>query len=1313
MNLRLKTALIVGTASVTMAFLLSFVVSDIWRSEFNQLERNHMNDKLSALDMSLHGQFDQLKALNYDWSAWDSMYDYASNKKSTFLDDVDGTSLVATRLDLMLVLNTDQQTLFSRINDRNNNYTELEPLKLQELLAQLPTSLTADQEKVQWVRVADHTLLVTVRPILKNNAQGSPRGMVVVGRWLETTVRKALSASGSGQLQVLEANALTGNFNSKNTASQNTVSQNETDNQDRHIQAIDEQTISASLQIRDENQQALNWLGLSSDRQIHAQGNRVLNLLNLILVGAAVLFTTLITVGLELGILRRIANFGREIRAIRDPRSPDRLRVGRNDELGLLAQTFNATLEVISQTQQVADESQRILKKMTRKYEAFMRDGHDLVFLVNRDGDLQFASPNVSEVFGQAGLDVQNNRAHIFSLVHPEDLHIAENGLIQVLSQDGVSMRFEIRAVPGAGSHNNSHNNANSSTERWFEIWANNLEKDPDLKGLLLNIREVTQRKLNEAALLESERRLRLHFERMPLAVFEWDTNLRVSSWNAAAEEMFGYSAEEAIGKVMFEALSTGSENVTVTEILSELLSARGSRAIQTNRRKDGGQIVCEWTNTAITDQYGEVVSVTSVARDITKSVQSETEILESREQFRELVGALDGVVWEAVYGQQIVFMSDRATELLGYEPKVWFEVPDFWERHVHPDDLAQAEHGIEAGVRTGGSFQSNYRFRTSDGRYLWMRDFVTVTHETDGTIRLRGVMLDFSDTKQNELKLEQSEARYELAMRGANDGIWDMDILSNQWYASKRCREIVGLNLDETSPVNKEIIAALIHPDDLERYHSAFYQHIKGETPNISIEFRVHNSEGLYRWVLTRGVGNRDSSGRVTRLAGSVTDLSERSAYYDPLTGLPGRRLLVDRLERTVATYQRDPERSFALLFMDLNRFKIINDSLGHAVGDALLIEVARRIDRSLRPGDIVARWGGDEFVLLLENSNAKDAKKVAMRLRLLIGEPFKLGELETFTAVSIGMVSARNSEATASDYLRSADTAMYSAKALGTGIEEYDLAMHSEALERMDLETALCRAIEHNELCVYYQPIVDAQAGRIKGFEALVRWKHPKRGLVPPGDFIPLAEETGLIVQIGEWVLEESCRQLRAWRNAGVVDQSLSMNINVASLQLQRNGFVDTVAQTLERHQLEAGCINLEITESSVVQGSTHAEATLRELRQIGVGLHLDDFGTGYSSLSYLRQLPITTIKIDRTFIRDMGIDTNREIVRVIMSLANTLGLGLTCEGIETTQQLTWLREMGCTHMQGYLFSKPVPAHEALRLIDHLKLTLAEQNA
>jgi diguanylate cyclase (GGDEF)-like protein/PAS domain S-box-containing protein len=1291
MNIRLKTALIVGSASITLAVMLSLVVSGIWRSEFDQLEYSDFNEHVAALETNLSVQADHLLTVNYDWSAWDMMYAFAGQEKNDILNELSSNLLSNIHLDLMLILDSQRKVLLEKSSKPRGAYGPLEPSELNELLAQLPQHLNAKQKHSAWLRVADRVLLVANRPILKNDAQGSPRGMLVIGRWLQPTILDELAKVKLSSLQwlpdALPNNTLTGTS-------------------DRQIRILDENTIAADLKLRDVNGHGLGWIELHDERSIHAQSLRTLNLLYSVLFGGALLFTALVMAALELGLLRRVAKLTREIQSIQDPRSSQRLKVRRGDELGLLANSFNATLEQISQTQHLADERERRLEQITRRYEVFFRDGRDLVVLLDREGTVHYASPNIISILGSKGQALQQQKADIWSLVHLEDMTIADHIMEQIFSGKSKALNFEIRIL------------SDEPTERWFEVWASNLEDDDALNGILLNAREITDRKHDQVELLESERRLRLHFERMPLAVLEWTTDLKVSYWNPAAEHMFGYTAQEVVGNVMLQAINAETVSLDPEVVLKTVLTKSGTRVNGTNRHKDGTIITCEWTNTPITNQNGQIISVISVGRDISEKMRTEQVILESREQYRELVSALDGVVWEAIYGQKIVFMSDRSRQLLGYEPEAWLEVPDFWEQRIHPDDFARVNQIVDAGVSQldSSGFQYDYRFKAHNGHYLWIRDIITISREPGGTIRLRGVMLDITESKRNELALEQSEARYALAMRGANDGIWEWELNEDHHYGSQRCREIMGMPLDEQVPITQDMVDAVIHPDDLERYNAAFSTHAKGETPNISIEFRVHNKDGLYRWVLARGVGNLDESGRMTRMAGSVTDLTARGAYYDPLTGLPGRRLLIDRLERVVASYERDPQAVFSLLFMDLDRFKIINDSLGHAIGDALLLEVARRIDRSLRPGDIVARWGGDEFVLLLENTQPKETQKIAMRLRMLIAQPFKLGELETFTAVSIGIVNARSDpdsaeKASAADYLRSADTAMYSAKALGTGIEEYDLAMHSEALERMELENALCRAIEHNELRVHYQPIMDLQAGHIKSFEALVRWQHPKRGLVPPGDFIPLAEETGLIVQIGEWVLDESCRQLREWRDAGLVAPDLSINVNIASLQLQRHGFVETVAEILENHCLDASSINLEITESSVVQGSEHAERTLRELRQIGVGLHLDDFGTGYSSLSYLQRLPITTIKIDRTFIRDIGLETNREIVRVIVSLAQTLNLGLICEGVETTQQLEWLHAMGCSKLQGYLFSKPVPANEAVRIIERSFAGLTDQ--
>jgi diguanylate cyclase (GGDEF)-like protein/PAS domain S-box-containing protein len=424
--------------------------------------------------------------------------------------------------------------------------------------------------------------------------------------------------------------------------------------------------------------------------------------------------------------------------------------------------------------------------------------------------------------------------------------------------------------------------------------------------------------------------------------------------------------------------------------------------------------------------------------------------------------------------------------------------------------------------------------------------------------------------------------------------------------------------------------------------------------------------------------------------------------AFHDALTGLPNRALFLDRLEHRLALEKRRHKTSFSVLVLDIDRFKVINDSLGHVRGDELLVEVARRLQSSLRPGDTVARLSGDEFTILLEDvATAADARKVADRLREELKVPFWLGTHEVFSGASIGIAHGSASYAHPEDILRDADTALYRAKAQGRGrCVEFDASMHDRAVELLELETALRRALERREFELHYQPVVSLESGQITGAEALIRWKHPERGLVPPMEFIPLAEETGLIVEIGAWVLREACRQMKEWQDR-LGQPGLEVGVNLSSRQFQAPGLVAEVAEVLRATGLSPRSLRLEVTESLLMDKHPNVAQTMTELRAMGVRIDLDDFGTGYSSLSYLHQFPIDTLKIDRSFIQRIGAtDDAVEIVNTILALASSLDMEVVAEGVETQQQLDLLRQMHCSYAQGYHLSRPVaaPAFETL---------------
>lgn len=427
-------------------------------------------------------------------------------------------------------------------------------------------------------------------------------------------------------------------------------------------------------------------------------------------------------------------------------------------------------------------------------------------------------------------------------------------------------------------------------------------------------------------------------------------------------------------------------------------------------------------------------------------------------------------------------------------------------------------------------------------------------------------------------------------------------------------------------------------------------------------------------------------------------------AAFHDTLTGLPNRALLTDHIKLSIERARRRSDHLFAVLFLDLDRFKNINDSLGHAAGDQFLIKIASRLQSCMRPTDTVARLGGDEFAILLDGLDTnEDAARIAERVQEELSQPFNLYGHEVYTTASIGITLCTTYYDSPENILRDADTAMYHAKENGKArYELFDAAMHASVMARLQLENDLRRAVENQEFLVYYQPIVTLDTGRIAGFEALVRWQHPERGFVSPSEFIPLAEETGLIVEIGAWVLRESCRQMRQWTIENGLRSSLTMSVNLSTKQFAQPDLIDSVRQILSETGLDPSGLKLEITESAVMDNSDTAAYMLTQLRELGIKLSIDDFGTGYSSLSYLHRFPVNTLKIDRSFVSRMceG-DENAEIVRTIVTLATNLGMAVVAEGVETTEQHERLKELRCEYGQGYLFSMPVNAETALSLI------------
>jgi diguanylate cyclase (GGDEF)-like protein/PAS domain S-box-containing protein len=565
-------------------------------------------------------------------------------------------------------------------------------------------------------------------------------------------------------------------------------------------------------------------------------------------------------------------------------------------------------------------------------------------------------------------------------------------------------------------------------------------------------------------------------------------------------------------------------------------------------------------------------------------------------------------------------------------------------------------------------------------------------------------------DSAQQSLVLHDNSERFRSAFDHAAIG---MALVSSEGRWLQVNRSLCGiLGYTEVELIQTDFLK-ITHPDDLALATTNIKQLLKGRIATHQMEKRYIHKQGHEVWVLWSVSLARDAHTQTPHLIFQVQDITDRKraedrlmhdAFHDALTGLPNRALFMDHLKLAIAHSKRRMDYLFAVLYMDLDRFKIINDSLGHMIGDQLLVGIAKRLENCLRPGDTIARLGGDEFTILLEDvTDEQDVAFVAERIQEELTLPFNLGGRDVFTTVSIGIAISSSGYDKPEDILRDSDTAMYRAKTLGKARHEvFDKAMHAQALKILQIETDLRRAVERQEFFIDYQPIVTLETGKLRGFEALVRWRHPERGLISPADFVPIAEETGLIGQIGAWVLREACRQMNRWNLLYPTDPPLVMSVNLSGKQFAQSNLIGEVANILEETDLPPDCLKLEITESVVMENIETATEMLQQLRALGLKLSIDDFGTGYSSLSYLHKFPIDTLKIDRSFVTQMAENNeNAEIVRTIVVLAQNLGMDVVAEGVETTEQCQLLNALRCENGQGYLFSRPVNAATAEKFV------------
>jgi len=677
--------------------------------------------------------------------------------------------------------------------------------------------------------------------------------------------------------------------------------------------------------------------------------------------------------------------------------------------------------------------------------------------------------------------------------------------------------------------------------------------------------------------------------------------------------------------------------------------------------------------------------------------------------KYRTLVERHPGVVYIAEPGAagRWHFVSPKVEAMLGYAPDEWTSDPELWARSLHPDDRDRVLEGDAAVADVGTAKRFEYRMIRRDGRTIWVLDDIAVTMSLDGPPLLQGLLIDITAAKVAEEALRASEEQQRMIIETASYAFVAIDATGLVVEWNRQAEETFGWQRAEA--LGAELAELIVPPALREAHREGMRRYAAtGEARVLSrrMELSAMHRDGhqfpvqLTIWPV--------QSGDTIRFNALIDDITSRKelegqlrhqALHDSLTGLANRMLFSDRVEHALDRSGRVDESSLAVLFLDLDDFKTVNDSLGHSAGDELLIAVSRRLERALRPGDTAARLGGDEFAVLLEDSRPNAPQMVAERLLNAFRDPFAIQGKQVQMQASIGISIAGPSAATPDELLRNADLAMYVAKQRGKGrYELYEVRMHQDALRRLELKAGLERAIAEDRLEVHYQPIVELRDGIVIGFEALLRWQGPDGQFVPVLEVIALAEETGLIAPVGRFVLREACRQAAEWNEPD--GAPIHVTVNVSAMQLDQGTLVRDVRAALRQSRLDPSALVVEITESALVDERLAVVRELRQLRKLGVRLALDDFGTGYSSLGRLRNLPFDIVKIDRTFVARVTQEKEGAVVQSILEMASTMGLEVVAEGIETQAQLLAMRARGCLQGQGYHFSRPVPP-EALAAI------------
>ena len=770
--------------------------------------------------------------------------------------------------------------------------------------------------------------------------------------------------------------------------------------------------------------------------------------------------------------------------------------------------------------------------------------------------------------------------------------------------------------------------------------------------------------------------------------------------------EVLGQSAEKILGEDNFQ------------QALPYLESCLSGQSVQYERWFDYATIGHQFisvTYAPYRELTGEVSGIVVSIRLLTDLKRAEAALRAERDLLNQVMNTSVAAIIVFDPQEQVLFANHQAEEIMGLSQQEMlqrsYNDPVWCHTDINGQPWPDEQQPLRQVMVTGEPiFDVRISILRPDGqRRLLSINGAPVKDDQGQIINLVFTVNDITEQVNAEWALRESEARFRLLAENISDLVCLHDLDGTYRYVSQSCKAIMGYEPEEllgTSPYD------LLHPEHRTLGYPAS-QSLAIFHQTGPITYRMRCKSGRYIWLETLTKPILDHRGHPIQIQTTSRDVTEKiemqsklehDALHDALTGLPNRSLLMERLDLALERCHRHQDFHFAVLFLDLDRFKVINDSLGHQVGDVLLIAFAQKLKALIRNLDVAARLSGDEFILLLEGiDSVQDAVHIAERILLELQTPFEIAGREIFINTSIGIATSTPQYRHGADLLRDADIAMYRAKANGKACYAiFDPAMHLKVLQEMHLENALRRALEHQQFVLYYQPILSLKTGRLKGFEVLIRWLHPQQGIILPSKFISLAEETGIIVPLGQWILATACQQLKAWQHQFPVAASLSISVNLSARQFQEERLLEQLDMALANSQLQPSSLLLEITESILIEDVESVLDFLRVLQQRGIRLSIDDFGTGYSSLSYLHQFPFSYLKIDRVFIAPIGNgENNHGIVKSIVALSDSLGLDVIAEGIETPAQLAAMQQLGCEYGQGFLFDRPLTVEQVESLL------------